>query len=475
MLSYGANRVISVMTTIALARLLVPADFGLFALALLGTGFLSQFSGLGLGNALVLRQDLDRRQQGTILTLLIVMGVVFAAILAALSPVAAALFKEPRLTNVLLVMAGILSFTGANWFYDSLLQRELAFRRRFVTQMASTVAFSAVALVFALLDSGVWTLVAAHVSGHIAKGIALLIFTPYRVRPTFDRAVARDALKTGAGFVLQDGATYLQQNADYIIIGRLLPTAELGLYSMAYRQAELPHYAIADPVARVTFPSFAVMRHDGEDVMPTFLSGLRLVALATCPVAIILSAGAAPFTRALFGDQWLPMIGVLSVLGIWAIARPLEVTFAALLNSLGEARRVGWISGAMLLPFFLGLYLSASMGGIEAVAYVLLGHMTILMVLLMLTVQRVSGTRVSEQWKALQPLFIASAVSWGATRWSSDRLEHLPSLVVLVIVSAIAVVVYLGVLHLQDRALLPHSIRQIRRALGRPVAQSTPA
>jgi O-antigen/teichoic acid export membrane protein len=475
MLSYAANRVVSVATTILLARLLVPADFGLFALALLGTGFISQFSGFGLGTTLVLRQDLDRRGQGTILSLLLLTGVAFAALLAALTPLAAALFEEPRLVDVLLVMAGILSFTGVNWFYDSLLQRELAFRRRFVTQMISTVAFSAVALVFALQDAGVWALVAAHISMHASKGIALLCLAPYRVRPAFDRRVARDALSTGGGFVLQDAAAYLQQNADYIVIGRVLPTSQLGYYSMAYRQAELPHYAIADPVARVTFPSFAGMRHRGEDVMPAFLSGLRLVALATCPLAVILSAAADPFTRALFGDAWLPMIGVLSVLGVWAVARPLEVTVAWLLNSIGAARRVGLISVAMLAPFVAGLFIASSSGGITAVAWVLLGHMVVLLTTLVVTVQRVTGVSVARQWAALRPLFLASAVSWAATRWACGTLESSPPALTLAVACAIALTVYLGAIRLLQPTLLAQALGQLRRAVGRPGAQAAVA
>lgn len=467
MFSYAANRVVSVTTTIVLARLLVPADFGLFALALLGTGFISQFSGLGLGTTLVLRQDLDREDQGTIFTLLLVTGVVFAAILAGLSPVAAAFFKEPQLVDILLVLAGILSFTGINWFYDSLLQRELAFRRRFVTQMVSTVAFSTTGLLLAVLGAGVWALVGAHIAGHGAKGIALLVLAPYRVRPTFKRGVARDALRTGAGFVLQDVAAYLQQNADYIVIGRVLPTAQLGFYSMAYRQAELPHYAIADPVARVTFPGFASMRHRGEDVMPAFLSGLRLVALATFPVAVVLSAAAEPFTRTLFGDKWLPMIGVLSVLGIWAVARPLEVTVAWLLNSIGEARRVGWVSTAMLFPFAAGLILAASLGGITAVAWVLLAHITVTLVVLILTVRRVTGVSVSRHWSALHPLITASAVSWVVTRWTAEQLVSTSALVALVAATGVAFAVYLASVRLLIPDLLSTAFHQVKRAMRR--------
>ena len=473
MLSYAANRVVSVATTILLARLLAPADFGLFALALLGTGFISHFSGLGLGTTLVLRQDLDRRGQGTILSLLLITGVAFALVLAALSPAAAALFREPRLLEVLLAMAGILSFTGVNWFYDSLLQRELAFRARFIAQMVSTVAFSVVALSLAFGDAGVWALVAAHVAMHAARGVALLWLAPYRVRPTFDVALARDALRTGSGFVLQDGATYLQQNADYIVIGRVLPTAQLGFYSMAYRQAELPHYAIADPVARVTFPSFAGMRHRGEEVMPSFLSGLRLVALATCPLAVVLSAASEPFTRALFGDRWLPMIGVLSVLGVWAVARPLEVTVSWLLNSIGEARLVGWISVAMLAPLAAGLFAAASRYGIVAVAWVLLAHILLLYAMLMLAVRRVTGVPVRRQWDALQPLVLASVLSWLATRATADALAGIPPFLALVAASAVAFAVYLLGVRLMSPEVLPYAVRQVKRATRRSPAAAS--
>lgn len=473
MLSYAANRVVSVGTTIILARLLVPEDFGLFALAMLGTGFISQFSGMGLGTTLVLRQDLDRRGQGTILTLLLITGVAFAGLLAALTPLAADLFDEPRLVSVLLAMAGILSFTGVNWFYDSLLQRELAFKARFVTQMISTVAFSVVGLALAATGAGVWALVAAHIAMHASKGLSLLWLAPYRVRPTFDRVLARDALRTGKGFVLQDGASYLQSNADYIVIGRVLPTAQLGFYSMAYRQAELPHYAIADPVARVTFPSFAAMRHRGEDVMPAFLSGLQLVALATCPIAVVLSAGADPFTRALFGDQWLPMIGVLGVLGIWAVARPLEVTVAWLLNSIGEAGRVGWISVAMLAPLVAGLFVAAELGGIVAVAWVLLGHMIVTYAILTVSVTRVTGVTVRRQLGALAPLVLASAVAWVATRATADALGSAPPFLTLVVATLVAFAVYLAAVRLLNPPLLAKAVGQVRRALRRTPAPAT--
>ena len=140
-MSYGANKLITVGTTVVLARLLVPADFGLFALALLATNGLSMFNDLGLGGTLVLRQDLDRRAQGTVLTVMMATAATLAVLLAAASPLIARAFGEPRLEEILLALAPLILFGGVNWFHEALLQRELEFRRRFVAQTAQSVVY----------------------------------------------------------------------------------------------------------------------------------------------------------------------------------------------------------------------------------------------------------------------------------------------------------------------------------------------
>jgi PST family polysaccharide transporter len=368
---------------------------------------------------------------------------------------------------VLLALAGVLSFSGINWFYESLLQKELAFRTRFITQMIRTAVYAGVAVALAATGSGVWALVGAHIAGHVANGIALVAMAPYRVPFAWERAVVRPILRTGLGFAAQDGTTFLQQNADYLVVGRVLPAAQLGYYSMAYRQAEMPYYAIADPLARVTFPSFSQMRHRGEDVMPSFLAGLRMVALASLPLGVILSAAAGPFTRALFGDAWIPMIGPLSVLGVWAVVRPLEVTTGWLLNSVGQAGFVGRMSLLLLVPQVVTLYVAADRSGITAVAWVMLAHITVALLLVMGMTQRVTGTAVTRQWRAIQPLVLAAVVSWLATRWVADTLDGSP-LPALAASVTTALVVYVAGVRLLAPTVLRYARDQVRRALRRP-------
>jgi O-antigen/teichoic acid export membrane protein len=468
LLTYAATRVITLATTLVLARLLVPADFGLFAMATLGMELLSVFSGLWLGSALVLRDDMDRRAQGTVLTLLIGAGAALALLLVALAPVLAAFFGEPRLAQVVLVLAAVLLICGVNWFYETVLQRELAFRRRFACQVANTLAFSGVSLSLALNGAGVWALIAGYAAGYLANVTALLIVAPYRVRPAFDRAEARRIVRGGRGFLWQDLSGFIAENVDYLCVGRLLGPSQLGLYAMAFRQASLPQYAIAEPVAKVTFPAFAQMRARGEDVRPAFLDALRMIALVTCPVGVLLSAGAVPFVLALLGPDWLAMAGPLAVLGLWGVLRPLQTTSGYLLNSLGRADIYGRVSMLSLVPLSATVFAAATLGSVTTVAWALLANMAVCLAVLAVAAARVAGVPARRLGGALSPFAVATAIAWLETRGLTTLAVGWPPLLALLAAGAVDLIVYVTVLAVLEPSVLGRALDGARRALGRP-------
>lgn len=474
LLSYVANRAVTVATTFVLARVLVPADFGLFALGTLTEVLVSVLSGIWLGAAMVVRPDMDERGKGTVLTLLAIASVLSAALLVALAPVAALVFREPRLAGIVTALAVVLLISGPQWFYLTVLQRELEFRRRFLALSAQTVAFSVIALVLAAAGAGVWSLVLGYIGGNVVTLLALLVLAPYRVRPTFDAALARQVILGGRGFLAQDLSRFLAENADYVAIGRTLGPSQLGFYTVAYRQAELPRYAIADPVANVTFPAFAQMRHRGEDVTPTFLTTLRLVALATCPMGVILSAAAAPFTLTFLGDRWRPTIAPLAILGVWAVIRPLQVTAGGLLNSLNRAGIYGTVSMVSLAPLAVAAFVAAHLGGIGAVAWVVLAHVCVTFAIVVYAVDRSAGVAVGAQLRALWQVLAAACVSWLLTYVTAGAVESSPPVVALVACVVVCVSSYLVAVEMLAPGLLAGAIRQTLAAV-RGSAQETPS
>jgi O-antigen/teichoic acid export membrane protein len=162
------------------------------------------------------------------------------------------------------------------------------------------------------------------------------------------------------------------------------------------------------------------------------------------------------------------MTGTLAIMGLWAIARPLQVTIGRLLNSLGAAWLYGRISTVGLIPFAVATYLAARHGGIEAVAWVLLGYMVIIAVLLVRVVARHAGVPVRDQWRVLRPLLTAGAISWVATRGTADALSGANPVLAFALTVAACLVTYAAAVRLGDPEVTKMAMRHLRRVTSRP-------
>jgi lipopolysaccharide exporter len=467
-LTLAGSRLVQIGATVVLARLLVPEDFGLVALALTISIFLGLVASLGLGGVYVVRQDLDELEEGTYLTMFLAMGAGFAVVMAALSPLAARVFAEPRLDDIVLGLAVMVFFSGGlNWFYEALMQRELEFRNRFAAQMVQAVTYAVTGIVLAALGAGVWSLVAAQIAAAAAYAVALLALAPYRVRPAWDRAAAAEGVRGGSGFLVQTVTGFAAQNVDILVVGRVLGAARLGFYSMAVRLCELPTWFVAESVAKVTFPAFARMRHRGEDVTPAFLSALKLVAFVTCPLGILLSGAAEPIALVVFGEQWAGMIGPLAVLGIWAAVKPVRNTIAWLLNSVGHQAILGRISLAMLVLLVPTVYVAARFGGITEVAWVVLGESVLATTALGWFARTRAGVPLARQRLALTPVVLACPPAWLACRGAAEAVAGFAGALALAAPLAAGLAAYLAVIALVDPGLPRYALGQARRMVGR--------
>jgi len=466
-LSALGPRSLTLVTTLVLARLLAPSTFGLMAMAIVVLTVLRMLGELGLAGALVVRQDLDRRGQGAVLTMMLAGGALATVLALAFAPLAGILLPDSHATSVLAVLAASLLVGGFNSFYDAVLQRELCLGPRLVALGCQAVAQAVVSITLAAFGAGVWSLVAGYLAGIASFGLGAFALAPYRVRPRFDRATARSVLGTGSGFVLQGSAVYGQQNVDYVVVGGVLGTASLGLYSMAYRITAFPSSAIAEPIATVTFPAFAQMRHHGSEIEGAFLSALRTVSLVACPFGVLLSASAEPFTLALLGEEWSGMIGPFAVLGVWAAVRPVHITVGWLLVSLGHARAMGLVSVVLLAALAVALLVAARSGGLTAVALVMLAHVTLTLGLWATLVKRLAGVGLSVQWAAVRTIAAACLLAW-LTAWvvaqASGSAGATPALVLSLVAGATA---YLTTLRVLEPSVLRDGIRRSAQALGR--------
>jgi O-antigen/teichoic acid export membrane protein len=190
-----------------------------------------------------------------------------------------------------------------------------------------------------------------------------------------------------------------------------------------------------------------------------------MVALVACPLSLALSAAADPFTRVILGESWLPMIPVLTILGLWGVIRPVQVTLGWVLNSAGAAGLMGSISVATLVVLVPVLFVAADRGGIDAVAWVMVADMVLSSVLLTLAIQRRVQLAPAKILRAVAPLVPALVLGWCAGRAVAGIVG--PDLAALFLSIAATLAAYAVTLLVFAPGLLPAALRQARATLGR--------
>jgi O-antigen/teichoic acid export membrane protein len=195
----------------------------------------------------------------------------------------------------------------------------------------------------------------------------------------------------------------------------------------------------------------------------------------SCPIGIIMSAAAEPFTRAVFGDTWLPMVGPLAVMGLWAAVRQIDQTIGWLLNSIDRPGALAWLSVFILAPLILGCWLAASIGGLTAVALVPLGDTILSGVISSVLVRRYLDLSLIRQWGAIAPAVLASIptwiITWGVGQLVGPAQHAILSLILSVVAGCLT---YAGAVRLVAPALLSQTVAQVSRMLGRGQPAAAP-
>lgn len=440
--SYVGGRVLLLVSTAILARLLTPKDFGLVALALTFMTFLDTVKDLGLGQALIVGkpEELAARAQ-TVFSWTIVMGVVLSALTALGSPFVAAFFHQGS------ALAALISVLGLNFFVRSLgathyalARKELDYRARTFAEGSDVVTRGIVGIALALTGFGAWSLVIGYLVGSSALAITVWRLVPFRPRVRLSREHLGELLSFGGTLTLVNIGAAIAHEMDYLFVGRVLGPTSLGLYTIGFRLPELLIVNLAVVAGNVLFPAYALLDH--ERLRDAFLLSLRSTALIIFPMAVGLGVMARPVILALFGPQWEPSIDVMHVLVIYAVVVTLNIPGGTVLKATGQA----WVLAALTVPYvisqFTVLYIFADRG-IVAVALCMAGMQALFLGLTWSVATRRLGVAL---WRAVKVLGVplVGALGMGAVLYPLEQAIASPWLAL--IAGAVAGVAVYGAL-----------------------------
>lgn len=333
------TQILSWASTLIVARLLTPTDYGLFGMAMVFQGFLAPIYDLGIGAAIIQRRDLTEDDVARLGGLTLLLGAAFAALTIALAQPVAAFFREPAVEWILVWLA-LGSAVGAIQILPRiLLARRLQFRALAtidgigaVTQTIATVALALAGFKYRALVYG------AVASAIITTAVAITT-APHRYAWPQRSAKVRDAVMYGWHVALSRIGWYIYTNADFAIVGRVLGKAALGAYTFGWTIATIPVDRIASLVARVIPSVFATIQDNVPAMRRYYLGITEGLAFVVLPLAFGLAITADDFVRVVLGRGWEGAIGPLRLLAFYGGFRSLAAVLSPVLVAIGHARR----------------------------------------------------------------------------------------------------------------------------------------
>lgn len=315
-LGQGGKLVLHVLSTMVLARLLVPQDFGLIAMAATVISFLILFKDAGLTSATIQQKDLTHTQVSTLFWLNILVGAVLAILTLASAPLLAYLYGESALIPMICVLAAgfFLGALGAQ--HDALMRRAMAFREVMISEIAALLLGVVAAVAMAFAGFGWWALVAQRVVQMAANAALNWVFCSWRPGLHFRWSEASQQFRFGAHVSGFNFVNYFSRNGDNILVGWYWGAALLGVYAKAYDLLLGPLSQVAAPLHNMMQPLLGRLRDDPARYRKAYLRVMVPANLAMLPIACLMFVMPEAVVATLLGTGWEAANGVVMWLGL---------------------------------------------------------------------------------------------------------------------------------------------------------------
>lgn len=403
-----STKFLDLIGMLIVARILTPADFGLFALASSVLLIVSAVSDLSLSDAIVQMQNPDDRIYDTAFTLGLARGLLLAAILCALALPFAHLYGDGRIAPILFSLAGVPILRGLSSPRMASLQRTLQFRPVFILETVGKFGAFTASVAISYLTQSYWALVAGIITTPLLWGVFSYRYAPYR--PAFALVGWRQFVSFSGWLTLSNAVNTVNWQSDRFFIGGRLGTAVLGQYTVGSELASLPTNAPVLPVMQALYAGFAQMASDLPRLRTAYLTSQCVVMALALPIALSVAAFATPIIVFAIGPEWLQSATVVQILAPVFAVQLLTAPAHSIAMSTGQTKS---IFRRDVLAF--AIRLSAILAGLWAAGFIGLVWARVfsgsaLVLLNLLLMQRILGISLLAQLLAPWRSFLSGAL-----------------------------------------------------------------
>jgi O-antigen/teichoic acid export membrane protein len=393
------ERTVGLVSTLVLARLLVPEDFGVVAMATSVIALVDIINGFSFDIALIQKQDTEERHYHTAWTLNLLTQTAMALAMIALAEPVAAFYREPRVAPVLYALAIGVFLLGFENIGTVAFRKELQLRRDFNFLLAKKVVAASVGIAAAIAFRSYWALVIGMVTSRFVGVVLSYVVHPFRPRLSLNGA--RDLMKFSGGLFVYYLVYAVVSRVPDFIIGRAAGPASLGAYNIGAEFANLPTTELLMPIHRAVMPGYAKMSGDREALHLGFTSVFAISALAFVPATVGIAAIAEPLVHTLLGAKWTAVIPAIPILAFAGLLSAFQSNAGYVFMAAGKnavATRFLAIQLAVLVPAML---VGVRWDGLVGAAWAALTAAAAVLPAAYLAINRELGVTLREYGRAL--------------------------------------------------------------------------
>jgi O-antigen/teichoic acid export membrane protein len=445
-LQSGGKHVIDLGVFLLLAKFIAPQQFGLVALSGALIVLVNVVTELGLGEALVQREQLEPEHASTAFWCSLGAGLLMGAVLFAAAPLLARAAGHAELAPILRALTPLFLLQALNVVPQALMQRHFRFRTLALRALAGSVAGGALGVGLALQGGGAWCLVAQQLCAGSVGLVALWLRSDWRPSLRFSMRHARELLGFGRSVVMARALNVAASKADDLAVGLVLGPVVLGYYSVACRMLLALEQLFCQGVDAVALSAFSRAGARPGELRALFLAAIRIATALTLPVFAAVMFAAPELVQRVVGPQWMPSVPILQILLVAGFMHTLMHFNHAVFKACGHPGLSTRIA-ALSTTFNLFALLAVVQFGVLAVAASYVARCLLIAPVGLAQVFRLIGLTARDYLRPLLPAFASVALGAAAALLLQLELSgRLPSAAAAAVALAGAVPVYVGAL-----------------------------
>lgn len=427
------NQGIQFIIQVILARMLIPDHFGLIGMILVFTAVSNSLIDSGFTQALIREQKVTQKDYSTVFYFNIIISLVIYLCLFAAAPQISLFFDESELTEIVRVLTLGIIINSFGIIPRAILTKQVDFKTQAKVNTLASVLSGVVAVTFAFLGFGVWSLVVRTLVLNFVQSLFLSLTTKWRPSLVFSIVSFKKLFGFGWKLLVSGLINTIYDNVFYLIIGKQYSKTQLGYFTNASKFNDLAVQTMTSSIERVTYPVLSSMQDQKERLKQNYKQIMRLTGFLIFPAMAGLAAVGEPLILVIFGAQWETMTIYFQLLCLAGMLYPIHALNLNILQVTGRSDlflslEILKMSISVVLIFFALWY---EIGIVWLVALIVLDSYISLFINIYFSGKQIAYS-VREQMKDLLPVYLITLFMGAAVYMAGQILPdyNLPKLII---------------------------------------------